>query len=126
MNPAAYLESIRERLLTDACIQSFEILRERVTPTDAHIRTRLTLIDDTLLEFSEYAQRRAGGGIEVVTYSYQWQDEHDRLIRRWDNAPHCPDLPGFPHHVHDGRTGATTSGEPTNIFVILDHLAALV
>ncbi|MEA3359588.1 MAG: DUF6516 family protein [Thermodesulfobacteriota bacterium] len=35
--------------------------------------------------------------------SFHWQDRVDNLIKRWDNAPHFPDLKGFPHHVHIGK-----------------------
>ncbi len=33
-------------------------------------------------------------------YGYQWVDENDNLICRWDNAPDWPNIPGFPHHKH--------------------------
>jgi hypothetical protein len=35
-------------------------------------------------------------------YKFHWQDSQGRLIKRWDNAPHHPEVEGFPHHLHDG------------------------
>lgn len=34
-------------------------------------------------------------------YSYHWQDVQQRLLVRWDNAPHHPHLSTFPHHRHE-------------------------
>lgn len=33
-------------------------------------------------------------------YAYQWMNPDDELRRRWDNAPHWPDISTAPHHVH--------------------------
>ncbi|MEA1899197.1 MAG: DUF6516 family protein, partial [Thermodesulfobacteriota bacterium] len=35
-----------------------------------------------------------------MKYSFHWQNAQGRLRQRWDNAPHYPDLPNAPHHVH--------------------------
>jgi Family of unknown function (DUF6516) len=74
------------------------------------------LADGSHLEFSEYMQCSPTGEIAVITYSYHWADADDRLITRWDNTPHFPNLPGFPDHIHDGATGEVTPGQPMNIF----------
>ncbi len=34
-------------------------------------------------------------------YSFHWQENNDRLLLRWDNAPHFPLLSTFPHHRHN-------------------------
>jgi hypothetical protein len=46
---------------------------------------------------------------------YSYQEFTDRPLRRWDNAPHFPHLPSFPHHYHDSQGNITASiltGEP--------------
>jgi hypothetical protein len=123
---AEYLEAIKERLLTDPLVSGFRLVRERAALTDGHLRARLTLADGSQLEFSEYVQRSPDGPIQVMTYSYHWADAQGNLIQRWDNTPHFPNLPGFPHHVHDGRTGAVNPGQPVSIFVVLDEVARLL
>jgi len=89
-------------------------------------RARLTLTDGSHLEFSEYVQRSTAGQVNVVTYSYHWADAYGDLIRRWDNTPHFPDLPGSPHHIHDGHTGKVSPGQPVSIFVVLEEVARLL
>lgn len=117
-----YLDSVKERLLSDPSIANFHIVRERVMFTNGHLRARLVLEDGSLLEFSEYIQCLPDDQITVITYSYHWSDAEGHLIQRWDNTPHFPELPGFPHHIHSGRTGHVTAGKPVSIFEVLDMI----
>jgi len=118
-----YLDAVRERLLTDRIVSRFHILRERIALTDAHLRVRLTLIDSSEMEFSEYVRLSPDNRVDVVTYSYHWADAEGNLIRRWDNTPHFPDLSNFPHHVHDGLTQTVSPGQSMNIAAVLDEIA---
>jgi hypothetical protein len=118
-----YLDSVKERLLTDPHVSAFHITRERATAIDGYVRARLTISNNSQLEFSEYVQHSPDDKIEVVTYSYQWADAEGNLIQRWDNTPHFPDLPDFPHHIHDGPAGAVRSGQTMSIFAVLDEIA---
>jgi hypothetical protein len=123
MIPVEYLDSVKERLLTEPIVLRFDIRRERSTLTDGHMRVRVTLVDGGVLEFSEYVERTDEGGMQVTVYSYHWEDAEGNLVRRWDNTPHFPNLPGFPHHIHDGWTGIIASGRPMDIFVVLDYIS---
>ena len=123
MTIEAYLEAIKERLVTDPMINRFHVIRERSTLIDGYLRARLTLVDGSQLEFSEYMQRSPAGEIAVITYSYHWADAANQLITRWDNTPHFPDLPGFPDHTHDGVTGEVTPAQAMSIFTVLDAIA---
>lgn len=122
----AYLDAIKERFITDPIITSFQVIRERSTLLDGHLRVRLELADGSQLEFSEYMQRFPEGEIAVITYSYHWADADNQLIKRWDNTPHFPNLPGFPDHIHDGATGEVTSGQPMSIFAVLDAISGRI
>ena len=123
MTIEAYLAAIKERFLSDSNVIRFHVVRERSTLVDGHLRARIELADGSQLEFSEYMQRSSAGEIVVITYSYHWANPDNQLIQRWDNAPHFPDLLGFPHHTHDGATGEVTTGQPMSIFTVLDEIA---
>jgi len=123
MTIEAYLEAMKERLVTDPLVTQFHVIRERSTLMDGYLRARLALADGSQLEFSEYMQRSSTGEIVVITYSYHWADANSQLITRWDNTPHFSDLPGFPDHSHDGATGEVTPGQPMSIFTVLDEIA---
>jgi hypothetical protein len=117
------LAAIKERFVRDSNVTRFHVIRERSTLVDGHMRARIELAGGSQLEFSEYMQRSPADEIAVITYSYHWANPDNELVQRWDNAPHFPDLPGFPHHIHDGATGEVTTGQPMNIFTVLDEIA---
>lgn len=123
MTIVEYLEAVKQRLLEDPIVVAIELVRERSTLLEGYLRARLALSDQSLLEFSEYIERDPAGEIILVTYSYHWQDSEDNLITRWDNSPHFPALPAFPHHIHHGATGRVTSGQPISIFQVLEKVA---
>jgi hypothetical protein len=123
MTIADYLEAIKERVVTDPMVISFQVIRERSTVVDGHLRARLTLADGSQREFSEYMQWSPAGEIAVLTYSYHWANAANQLITRWDNTPHFPDLPEFPDHMHEGAPGEVTPGQPMSIFTVLDEIA---
>jgi hypothetical protein len=95
MTPAKHLELVKERLLADPIVTGFHIRRERCTVTDAHLRVRVTLIDDSRLEFSEYVERTAEDedSVQVIVYSYHWENAEGALIRHWDNLARFPNVP---------------------------------
>jgi len=46
---------------------------------------------------------------------YSYQEIADRPLRRWDNAPHFPNISSFPHHCHDpggNITASSLTGDP--------------
>jgi hypothetical protein len=53
-------------------------------------------------------------------YSYQFYT--DRPIVRWDNAPHFPQIPTFPHHCHNSKGEVEASPLKGEIFKDLDHV----
>ncbi|MCE7736574.1 MAG: hypothetical protein GPJ54_16955, partial [Candidatus Heimdallarchaeota archaeon] len=48
----------------------------------------------------------------ISNYRYHIMDVEGKLLVRWDNAPHFPDLENFPHHKHS-VVEAITSNQPT-------------
>ncbi len=122
MTIVAYQERVKAHLISSAIVTAMQIVREREDRMDGHLRIWLTLVDDSLLEFSEYLRRLPDDSIEVTVYSYHWADAEQNLIRRWDNAAHHLELPGAPHHVYDGVTGQVTSGKPMDIYKILETI----
>lgn len=84
------------------------------------------MADRSLLEFSEYVARDQDSELQVLVYSYHWESQEGALITRWDNTPHFLDLPGFPHHFHDGRTNKAIPGQPMGIVAILNHIRGVL
>lgn len=101
MNPsiAAYFDEIESRLISNGIVYSFRIIRRQISATDGKYRVKLTFVDHSEVEFFLYVIE-SGAQILLKKYSFHWQGSDETLIRRWDNAPHHPNLPGEPHHVH--------------------------
>ena len=51
MTIEAYLDSIKERFVTDPLVTSFHTIRERSTLVDGHLRAQLDLADGSQLDF---------------------------------------------------------------------------
>lgn len=124
-DPLTYLETIKLRLITSPVIAEYSIVKERVTRTDGYLRVRAILINGDFAELVE-AFERGPSEIVVVDYRHQWMDAAQaRLRRRWDGAPHHPELIAAPHHIHLESEENVIPGQPTSILAVLDELERL-
>ncbi|MFQ5629757.1 MAG: DUF6516 family protein [bacterium] len=96
-----YLQQLEQKLRNWNYTTEITIVREkRLADIDAgYIRIRARLKNDNLLEISEYVVASENDIIRE-SYSFHWQDSDGKLIYRWDNAPHHPQVATFPHQVH--------------------------
>ncbi|MEW6274375.1 MAG: DUF6516 family protein [Bacillota bacterium] len=97
-----YFDHIITDLITSEIVDDFVFLKKKVTVSDGYLRVRVSLIKNTLLEISIYCQSKRSA-VELVDYRFHWQDHDGRLIKRWDNARHHPQLSSYPDHVHVGH-----------------------
>lgn len=115
MDAQSYLDLIRFRLATSTAIVEVNIVKERASENQGQFRARLRLHNGDFLEISEYFRIKEEE-VQTVEYRFQWMDPAKETLRkRWDNAPHYPKLPGFPHHIHIGNSGEVIAGFPLNI-----------
>lgn len=97
----AYAESYAEEILTS----------ER-----ANLRIRLRFQSGGLLEINE-AIIVENGVLKTLGYRYHLQRAGGELVFRYDNTPHFPDLPSFPHHKHL-RNAVVASSKPDLLDVL--------
>lgn len=64
------------------------------------------------------------GKLLVMKYRFHWQDAAGRLLKRWDNAAHHPQVSTHPHHVHDGSEENVSSYEPLSAEQVLAMIAS--
>lgn len=53
-------------------------------------------------------------------YAFHWQDQHQNVIRRWDNAEHYPHLATFPFHVHTSTI--VDQSPPMTLYKVLEYI----
>ena len=96
---AAYLVRVERAILQchNAYVERYT--EEILTSERASLRIRLRFEQGHLLEINE-AVVIVDDKLVSLGYRYHCQNEQNQLIFRYDNTPHFPDLPSFPHHKH--------------------------
>ncbi|MBI5919105.1 MAG: hypothetical protein HY849_07020 [Nitrosomonadales bacterium] len=74
-------------------------VEEILTAERANLRIRLRFQNGALLEINE-ALIIDSGALKSLGYRYHLQRANNELLFRYDNTPHFPNLPSFPHHKH--------------------------
>lgn len=117
-----YLDAVEQAvsLLENVYVENY--VEEILTATRANLRIRLRFSKGCLLELNEAVIVDANNLVSL-DYRYHCQDAQNRLLFRYDNAPHFPDLASFPHHKH--LPDATVSSEKPTIFQVLKESEAL-
>lgn len=94
-----YLEEVESaiRNLQGAYVERYQ--EEILTAQRVNLRIRIRFSQGFLLELNEAVVAEVGT-IKHLGYRYHFQDEQSRVIFRYDNTPHFPDLKNFPHHKH--------------------------
>lgn len=120
-----YLNELKAKLVACPQVGRIDFIREWVTDDRGYFRARLTLTNGDWLEVSEYFIVQAET-CTTAEYRYQWMTPTGQLRRRWDNAPHFPELSNFPHHIHTDEPSTVVPGEMMSIMALLDQLPALI
>ncbi|AET64430.1 toxin-antitoxin system TumE family protein [Methanothrix harundinacea] len=64
-------------------------------------------------------------GRDFRRYSYHVQKEA-KMVRRWDNAPHWPDMKTFPHHLHVESNKNVSECQEVLIGYVLNEMEAII
>jgi hypothetical protein len=120
-----HFDTIEARLIQSPVVVSYQVLRQEIAASDGKLRVKVMLSDGGSVELFEYVAE-ADGRIRLLKYSFHWQDVQGKPKMRWDNAPHYPDLPNAPHHVHT-ESGVVRGVKqvPDMLFVIEEFERAL-
>ncbi len=98
----AYFKQVEALLSTFPYIVSIEISFEAIDFDRGYFRIKLILIDQSEFYLFEYVEI-VNSKPQKIKYRYHWQDRDSKLILRWDNAPHHPEIAGFPDHLHENQ-----------------------
>jgi hypothetical protein len=105
---ADYFEFLKRLASSDPSVKKLRLIQERIGVKTGYIRFVLELTDGSELHVFEFVN----SSMRKIDYSYHWQDKEQKLVTRWDNAPHHPEIETHPHHLHDGGAVKPTH-EPT-------------
>ncbi|MBI5408949.1 MAG: hypothetical protein HZA14_06255 [Nitrospirae bacterium] len=121
----AFIKEIEEALSKSSIVVSSTIQKYfGSSKKDAYIRGDLLFIDMSSFEFAVYITER-GKKVIINKYRLQFMDSQNRLIFRYDNAPHHKDILTFPNHkhLHDGKV---INSNPPKFSEILEEITASI
>jgi hypothetical protein len=118
-----HFDTIEVRLIESPVIISYRILRREIGPSDGKIRIKVMLGNGGALELFEYVAE-SDANVQLLKYSFHWQSPDGTLKRRWDNAPHYPELPNAPHHVHCESEVVQEIIDVPDVFSIIEEIEA--
>ncbi|WP_138991422.1 DUF6516 family protein [Larkinella sp. C7] len=101
-------------------IKNQEVVQVKLRPDLVHFKLKITFIDDSILHVRE-------NHLPVSNwheYSYQWQDDVNQLIHRWDNSHERHLLSVPPHHQHVGSEENIQTSEPMTLEKVLAYIAS--
>lgn len=82
--------------------------------TGFYLKIVVSFVNNSQLFISEYVDELERN------YSYHWQNENNKLILRFDNAPYHPQIQTYPHHIHNSET--ITSNKKISAIEILSMI----
>ena len=94
-----YIDKVILAFINSQVVKNYEIRSLSIKAREGYIRIKAELTNGDTLEAFEFVTLD-NDEIKLQTYRFHWQDKNGRLIKRWDNAPHHPELENFPHHYH--------------------------
>jgi len=103
-----YFLQVEATLREFPAIRSYALNKKIYNSRQGYIGGKIIFENGFLLEFMEVVD---SGQSAKMKYRYQCMDKAQKLLFRYDNAPHHPQVSSFPHHRHSVRT-VKASREP--------------
>jgi hypothetical protein len=96
-----YLHRLYDTIVSRGYIEVEHLAFDELTDRQGIVEGRLRFHDGSLLDFDEVVLLR-DEQIVKLRYAYHYQNQSGEMIFRYDNAPHYPNIPTYPHHKHVG------------------------
>ncbi len=98
-----YLHRLYDTVVSRGYIEIEYLNFDELPNRQGIIEGRLKFYDGSLLDFDEVVLWR-NNQLEKLRYAYHYQNASGKVIFRYDNVPHYPDIATFPHHKHTDST----------------------
>lgn len=109
----SYFQEIIGAFIHSPVVERYRVDNQLIREGEGFIRVRSWLVNEDLFEAFEFVILESNA-IALQTYRLHWQNKEGKLIKRWDNAPHYPELENSPYHVHTSE-GKVDPSKPINI-----------
>ncbi len=95
-----YFQSLETAISSSPYVTESRILKDKRSLHIGVVEGQIKFFDNSALHFMEFVTTKDEP--TVYKYSYHYQDQHGKLIFRYDMAPHHVEIHTFPHHKHVG------------------------
>ncbi len=111
----AYFQQIEDTVAQSYIVVDSQLITEKRSLYLGFIEGTLSFLDGSMLHFMEFVNVK--GEMHRYKYAFHYQDSEERLIFRYDMAPHCPEVNTFPDHKHtaDGQISDSTPPSLTEV-----------
>lgn len=104
-------------------VERQDVHTEKRTSFEGYLRGELVFKDGSRLHFRELVTTEPS--VSLVSYTYQYMQADGKLIFRYDDSDHYPNLPTAPHHKHIGKTNVIAT-EPPDLKRVLQEIETLI
>ena len=95
----AHFGSSEKVIRGDPLVIFVDLHRIYTSPETGYIKGEIIFIDNSSLIMFQHVRIKEYKVI-ITDYRYHYMDADNRLIFRYDNAPHHPEIHTFPYHKH--------------------------
>ncbi len=111
----SYFNRVRNKLKEiSPIIQADTSTFEMVSADMGMLRGRIAFMNGSVLDFRELLSTNEHD------YRFHWMDVSNKILVRWDTAPHYKTLENFPHHRH--LSSGVSSCEEMDFIAVLDYI----
>jgi hypothetical protein len=117
-----YYASMQKAILAAPHVIQMDIYFDEITEEECYIRGALTLIGGFELHIAEYVVTEPE--FKRLKYRFHLQTSDSKMIVRWDNAPHHPEVKTHPDHTHVGEK--VKANLPVDIPQVLEAVLSFI
>jgi len=97
VNSREYFAGVQKAILAAPHVIQTDISFDEVSEDECYIRGTLTLNGGFELHIAEYVVTEPD--FKRLKYRFHLQTSDNKMIARWDNAPHHPEVKTHPDHI---------------------------
>lgn len=122
MKSREYYASVQKTILAAAHVIQSDVSFDEISEEECYIRGVLTIAGDYQLHIAEYVVTEPK--LMRLKYRFHLQTSKGKMIARWDNAPHHPEVKTHPDHLHVGDK--VKANPPTDIAQVLADVLSFI
>jgi hypothetical protein len=119
-----YFRQIATLIATVGIVHSSSITYDKRSTSIGFIRGDIYFLDGSQLHLREFVNVERS--TERYMYAYHYQRSDGTLVFRYDNTPHFPALPTFPHHKHEASEANVVAASPPDLQSVLAEVQSLI